>query len=115
MVIPSGVNAGKVKIKISGSGTDHILPNDLTVFGPTFTSFSPQIAVPGDVVTIKGENFNKNDLYVKFGTTVIYPFEVSASVVKVIVPSGIIPGPMRITVVSSGQSIIHDDYFTLKN
>jgi hypothetical protein len=63
---------------------------------PTITSFSPNKGVPGTPVTIKGTRLYKASA-VKFGGEVAPLVAGTPTKLKVLVPSGALPGPIAVT------------------
>ena len=115
--VPSGANAGNVKISIKSGSQRAEASDDFEVLAPSITSFSPTSGVPGTVVTIKGNGFNTNSYYnsVSFGTIATTIISASDSQITVLVPSNTSLGAMKITVVSNGQTIVSPSNFTVTN
>jgi len=115
--VPSGTNAGNVKISIKNGSQRAEAADDFEVLAPSITSFSPSSGVPGTVVTIKGNGFNTNSYYnsVSFGTIATSIISASDSQITVLVPSNTSLGAMKITVVSNGQTIVSASNFTVTN
>lgn len=115
--VPNGVEIGKVKIIVHFPGKDITVPGDFEVVGPVINSFSPSSGVPGTAVTITGEGFAPDtwNTKVKFGTIEATITSVNETQIKVLVPSNINPGAMKINVETNGQNITSDTDFTVKN
>lgn len=117
VIIPMGINAGKVKISVDVPNRKIIAPGEFEITGPTFSSFSPASGVAGTLITIKGANFYPG-IYnngVKFGTVTVIPISVTDNTIVVAVPSNVTPGAMKLSVVSGGQTVMHSDNFTITN
>ncbi|RZK92180.1 MAG: hypothetical protein EOO98_04105 [Pedobacter sp.] len=117
VLVPSGVNVGKVKITVDFGTKKVTLPGDFEVLGPSFTSFSPTSGVAGTLITLKGTGFIPNYNYnsVKFGTVLVTPVSVTDNTIVVAVPSNVSPGAMKLSVVFNGQTVVHPDNFTITN
>jgi len=117
--VPSSLDAGDVKITIKSGSTSITHADNFTVLAPSITSISPTSGVAGTLVTITGNGFGPN-IYnnsVKFGTTAT-PSIVSAteSTLKVLVPSNLTPGAMKISVTNNyGQTVVSPMNFTVTN
>lgn len=119
VIVPNDAKTGKIQLTVGNSTVTTISDFTLTTVAsptPTITSFSPQTASVGDVVTINGTNFgtDTNFVSVKFGTaTGIKPKTVSATTMTVIVPSTAISGKIQIEV-NGGTAVSTTTDFTLK-
>ncbi|WP_461789129.1 IPT/TIG domain-containing protein [Pedobacter sp.] len=115
--VPSGTNAGTVKISVDLPNKKIVLPGNFEVVGPTFTSFLPTSGVAGTQITIKGTNFSPGtyNTSVKFGTVAVTPISVTENTIVVAVPSNVNPGAMKLSVVTGGQTVVHNDNFTITN
>lgn len=115
--VPSGLDAGKVKISVKIGSQTIYAADEFTVIGPSISGFSPTSGVPGTVITINGTGFNSY-LYnntVKFGTTTTSILSVTENSIRAVVPSNVTPGAMKITVVTNGQTVVSDSNFTVTN
>jgi hypothetical protein len=117
--VPSGLNAGDVKISLKSGTTTLSLNDDFTVLAPSITNISPTSGVAGTIVTITGNGFTPNTYNntVKFGTTNT-PSILSAteSTLRVLVPSNLTPGAMKISVTNNyGQMVVSPMNFTVTN
>ncbi|WP_207422174.1 IPT/TIG domain-containing protein [Desertivirga brevis] len=116
--VPAGVSTGEVKISVRAGNTTVTAADNFTVLAPSITSFSPTSGVAGTEVTIHGTGFTPGPyLYnnsVKFGTVVATPIIAPTdSSIKVLVPSGLTPGAMKISVTNSyGQTVVSQNNFT---
>ena len=117
VIVPTGINPGKVKITFDPSNRQIVAPGDFEILGPTFTSFAPASGVAGTLVTIRGTGFSPNtfNTSVRFGTIAVTPISVTETTIVVAVPSNVAPGAMKLSVVSSGQTVVHNDNFTITN
>jgi hypothetical protein len=117
VLVPTGVNAGKVKISVDVPGKKIVSPDEFEVKGPSVTSFSPASAIAGTILTIKGTGFYPGDYYttVKFGTIATSVISVTENTITVAVPSNLNLGAMKLTIVSGGQTIVADANFTATN
>lgn len=115
--VPAGIDAGMVDIAVDVPNSRLTAPGKFEVIGPSFTSFSPSSAVPGALITIKGEGFypDRNRTAVRFGTVSVTPNSVTESTIVVAVPSNVATGAMKLTVVTNNQSVSHNDNFILLN
>ncbi|MCJ0742704.1 IPT/TIG domain-containing protein [Pedobacter montanisoli] len=117
VTVPTGINAGKVKISVDVPNQKIVAPGEFEITGPTFTSFSPVSGVAGTLITIKGANFYPGtyNTYVRFGTINVTPVSVTDNTIVVAVPSNVTPGAMKLSVVTGGQTVMHTDNFTITN
>ncbi|WP_134089746.1 IPT/TIG domain-containing protein [Olivibacter sp. XZL3] len=115
--VPYGLPAGKVKITVHFPNKDIKLADDFEVIGPSISSFSPSSGVPGTAVTITGEGFAADtwNTVVKFGTVEATITSITDTQIKVLVPSNVNMGAMKINVVSNGQTVTSKDDFTAIN
>lgn len=115
--VPTGVNAGKVKLTVDFVSKKVTLPGEFEIIGPSFTSFTPTSGVAGTLITIKGSGFNPStySTLVKFGTISVTPTSVTDNTIVVAVPSNVNPGAMKLSVVTNGQTVVHPDNFTITN
>jgi IPT/TIG domain-containing protein len=65
---------------------------------PTITDFNPKTGTAGDEVVITGTNFDPEATTVMFGAVEAPAPTVDVSTIRVAVPAGLSPGPVRITV-----------------
>jgi hypothetical protein len=117
VIVPTGINAGKVKITVDPNGRRIVMPGEFEILGPTFTSFSPTSGVAGTQITIKGSGFYPG-IYgasVAFGTVNVTPISVTENTIVVAVPSNVTPGAMKLSVITGGQTVTHNDNFTKTN
>ena len=103
----------------SGNTINLISGNNFKVLAPSITAISPTSGVAGTVVTISGNGFSSSTFYntVKFGTTNT-PTILSAteSTIRVLVPSNLTPGAMKISVTNGyGQTVVSPMNFTVTN
>jgi hypothetical protein len=92
-VVPDGASSGKLSLTTPiGSAQSK------SKFAPTLsvTAFSPQSAVPGTRVTIKGVGFSASSA-VSFGGVAAVVDSASAKKLKVIVPEGALSGAIAVT------------------
>jgi hypothetical protein len=115
--VPSGINAGTVKISVDVPNKKLVVPGNFEIVGPTFTSFSPTSGVAGTQITIRGNNFfpGTYNTSVKFGTVTVTPISVTENTIVVAVPSNVNPGAMKLSVITNGQTVVHNDNFTITN
>jgi hypothetical protein len=114
--VPYGTSAGAVKISAVIGGQTITAPGTFTVTTPTITSFSPTSGVAGSIVTITGTGFNSPyGASVSFGTINANVLSVTSTTITVAVPSNTGNGAMKITVNTSGQSVVSTDNFTVTN
>lgn len=114
--VPSGLSGGDYKISVTVGGQTITAPGTFTVTTPSITSFSPTSGVPGTIVTINGTGFNSTYYNtVTFGSINATVLSSSDNVIKAIVPSNTGNGAMKITVNTSGQTIVSSDNFTVTN
>lgn len=114
--VPSGLSANDYKISVYMAGQTVTAPGTFTVVAPSITSFSPTTGVPGTIVTINGTGFNSTYYNtVTFGSINATVLSVSDNVIKAIVPSNTGNGAMKITVNTSGQTVVSTDNFTVTN
>lgn len=111
--VPTGVNEGAVKIAVHVPNKTITLAGDFQVIGPSFSSFSPASGVPGTLITIKGAGFNPHYTMVRFGTVVVAPNTLTDDTIVVAVPSNVSPGAMKLTIETNGQTVVHNDNFTI--
>lgn len=106
VVVPvDGPEVGKVVI-VDGEGNEYTSLADLTYSEPIiFTGFTPENAMPGDVVTIKGDYMN-NIRSVQFGAAapVVVFAEQSRYELKVVVPSDAVTGKVIISDVDENNN-----------
>ena len=110
---------GPVTITVVTGGGSITSNDDFTVLAqlPSFNAssdqFSPRTGPVGQIVNLKGNNFNIGTVQVKFGavnaTTVGIP---TATQIVTVVPAGA-TGSVKITVTTSGGSVTSDDPFTV--
>jgi hypothetical protein len=81
--------------------------------GPSITSFSPAVGLPGTVVTISGKNFDATaaNNTVKFSSIVATVSEATATSLKVTVPADAVTG--RIEVITNNMSAISPADFVI--
>lgn len=117
VTVPTGLNTGSVKITLDPSNKKIVIPGDFEVNGASFSSFTPISGVAGTYITIKGSDFYPSTqiTLVKFGTVNVSPISVTENTIVVPVPSNVAPGAMKLTVINAGQTIMHNDNFTLTN
>lgn len=117
VIVPTGINIGKVKLGMEFPGKTITIPGDFEIIGPSFDSFSPASGVPGSIITIKGSGFNPSNsaTVVKFGSVIVNPVSVTDNTITVAVPSNVAIGAMKLSVVSNGQTVTHADNFTILN
>jgi hypothetical protein len=114
--VPYGIGAGAVKISALINGQTITAPGTFTVTTPTITSFSPTSGVAGSVVTITGTGFNSPyGASVSFGTINASVLSTTSTTITVTVPSNTGNGAMKITVNTSGQTVVSTDNFTVTN
>jgi len=117
VVVPQGVNAGKVKLAVDLPGIRISAPGEFEVKGPSVTSFSPASGVAGAIITIKGSGFYPGDYYtlVKFGTVTIQAIKTTENTITVAVPSNLNIGEMKLSIVTGGQEVMASGNFTATN
>ncbi len=113
--VPSGVPAGKMKITVTSGGQTVNSGDDFTVVPPAITSFSPTSGVPGTLVTITGTGFSPSTYgnTVQFGTVTTSVTQATGTSITAIVPSGVNPGAMKISVTTNGILGVSTQDFTL--
>jgi len=116
--VPNGISAGNMQISVVIAGQTITAPGNFTVTTPTITSFSPTSGVAGSIVTITGTGFNSSYYYgatVTFGSVSANVLSITGTTISVIVPSNTGDGAMKITVTTSGQTVVSTDNFTVTN
>ncbi|MCJ8208222.1 IPT/TIG domain-containing protein [Mucilaginibacter sp. RS28] len=115
--VPYGLDAGNVKISVQNNGQTMQAPGTFTVIGPSFDSFAPTSGVAGTVVTINGNGFGTStyNVVVRFGSVQANIISVTDNTIKVMVPSNLNAGAMKISVSANGQTIVNDTNFTATN
>jgi hypothetical protein len=115
--VPSGVAIGTVKISLVQGSQTYAAPGDFTVRGHSITSFSPTSGIPGQIITINGTGFNSfyGNNTVRFGTTNAIVLSGTSTSLRVIVPTSVQLGQMKITVVNNGQTVVSENNFTITN
>lgn len=113
--VPSGVSAGKMKITVTSGGQTVSSIDDFTVIPPAITSFSPASGVPGTLVTITGTGFSPNTYgnTVQFGTVTTSVTQATGTSITAVVPSGVNPGAMKISVRTNGILSVSTQDFTV--
>lgn len=112
--VPSVSTPGDVKISIVSGGKTNTSANDFKIVGAAISSFSPRSGIAGEVITIKGTGFNTYSNTVRFGSINAQILSSTATEIKAIVPSNLLPAEMKITVIANGQTIVSTDNFTSK-
>ncbi|MCO4293908.1 IPT/TIG domain-containing protein [Solitalea sp. MAHUQ-68] len=119
VVVPYAAQEGDVKVSVEYGDKKITAPGTFKILAPAITSFSPTSGVPGTVVTISGVGFYPSNYSyyttVKFGTVATEVISANESTIKVVVPSNVNPGAMKITVASNGQTIVSPSNFTVTN
>lgn len=113
--VPGGVSAGKMKITVTSAGQTVSSTDDFTVVPPAVTSFSPASGVPGTLVTLTGTGFSPN-IYnntVRFGTVATSVTHATGTSITALVPSGVSPGAMKISVTTNGVLGVSTQDFTV--
>ncbi|MGH8881510.1 MAG: IPT/TIG domain-containing protein, partial [Stackebrandtia sp.] len=83
-------------------------------FNASPPQFSPEKGVPGTRVTLNGRNFDVGTPEVRFGTVAAVSVGVPTPAgVTAVVPAGLPPGGVQITVVTGGGTAVSDDRFTV--
>jgi RHS repeat-associated protein len=101
VTVPAGATTGTVSVSVSG-GTAVNSPDPFTVTAspaPTISSISPQVANPGDSLTITGTNFDSNTVssnVVRIGGTLAEPLSATATSLTVRVPDVIHSGTVTV-------------------
>ena len=114
--VPTGVQAGKVKLSVQYGNKMLVADDEFTVLAPSITSFLPSSGVAGTVVIITGTNFNPTAwTTVKFGTTQVNILSITETTIQAMVPSNLTPGAMKLSVVNNGQTVVSTDNFTVIN
>lgn len=113
--VPSGVSAGKMKITVTSGGQTVSSTDDFTVVPPTVTGFSPASGVPGTLITITGTGFSPNayNNTVQFGTVTTSVTQATGTSITAVVPSGVNPGAMKISVTTNGILGVSAQDFTV--
>ncbi|WP_181163667.1 IPT/TIG domain-containing protein [Pontibacter mangrovi] len=113
--VPSGIEAGKVKIAVKHGNQLIEAEDEFTVLAPSIASFSPASGVAGSVVTITTSGFTPSSYTaVKFGTVPTSVLGVTENTIRAVVPSNV-TGSMKINVVHNGQTLISPDNFVVTN
>ncbi len=113
--VPSGIEAGKVKLKVRHGSQLLEAEEEFTVLAPSIASFSPSSAVAGSVVTITTSGFTPNSYTsVRFGTVSTSVLSVTENTIRAVVPSNV-TGSMKISVIHNGQTLISADNFVVTN
>lgn len=117
VMVPTGINAGKLKLAVDLPGSRITAPGEFEIKGPSVTSFLPASGVAGTIITIRGSGFYPGDWYttVKFGTISIQAIKVTENMITVAVPSNLNLGAMKLTIVTGGQEVMADGNFTATN
>jgi hypothetical protein len=115
--VPAGVQPGNVDLSVVINGQSLLAKNKFKVVGPSITSFSPTSGVAGTVITINGAGFDPNtyNTVVKFGTVAAPIVTATGTSISVMVPSNIPPGAMKLSVITSGQTVVSTTNFTITN
>lgn len=79
------------KLEAGGDSVEGLEP-------PTITDFNPKTGTAGDEVTITGTNFDPASTTVMFGAVEAPAPTVDETTIRVTVPTGLSPGPVKITV-----------------
>ncbi|GAB3199184.1 hypothetical protein GCM10027293_17690 [Pontibacter aydingkolensis] len=113
VIVPASVPAGATQLAVQ-FGTQRIYTfEDFTVLEPLITSFTPGTGPAGTTVTIQVANFIPNYYTgVRFGTLGAQILSYNASSITAKVPTGI-TGPVKISVLFSGRTVISNDDFTV--
>lgn len=113
--VPSGIEAGKVKIVVRHGNQLVEAEDEFTVLAPSIASFSPASGVAGSVVNITTSGFTPNSwTAVKFGTVTTSILSFTENTIRAVVPSNV-TGSMKINVIHNGQTLISPDNFTVTN
>lgn len=115
--VPNGLSAGNANVSMVIAGQTITAPGAFTVTTPSITSFTPASGVPGTVVTITGTGFNSSyyGTTVSFGTIIANVLSINGTTISVTVPSNTGNGAMKITVNTSGQTVVSTNNFTVTN
>ncbi|MFD2162094.1 IPT/TIG domain-containing protein [Paradesertivirga mongoliensis] len=112
--VPFGAVPGDSKITVKYGNQSAESSSDFTVLAPSITSFSPTSGVAGTEIIISGSGFSPYTT-VRFGTIQTNVIIATESTLKVVVPSNLNLGAMKITVISNGQTIVSSANFTATN
>ncbi|MGH4008699.1 MAG: IPT/TIG domain-containing protein [Pseudonocardiaceae bacterium] len=84
-------------------------------FNASPRQFSPGEGAPGMTVTLNGRNFGVGTPEVRFGTVAAASVGVPTPAgVTAVVPAGLPPGAVQITVTTDGGTAVSDDFFTVR-
>ena len=112
---------GPIKITVVTSGGTDTSDDDFTVLPPPPPSFAaspnqfnPKLGQAGINVLLSGNNFNIGTVAVRFGTVTASSLERQPRTrSSTTVPTGV-TGVVKITVQTSGGSVVSDDNFTVQ-
>jgi uncharacterized repeat protein (TIGR03803 family) len=110
-VVPAGAHTGAVTVT---TGATILTSSKTYKVKPKITSFTPLNGPVGTLVTINGTGMVQTSA-VKFGTTAATTFTVvSDSQVTAVVPSGLAPGAVTISITSPGGTVVSTTKFTVQ-
>ena len=99
--VPVGQNEEKVAVSVTISGSTATKSPEFTYLMPSISSFSPTEGTFNDTIEIKGTNLHGSHLLeIKFGTTVVVPFDISRNHIKVTVPTSLNRAETKISLIS---------------
>ncbi|MVN91619.1 IPT/TIG domain-containing protein [Mucilaginibacter aquatilis] len=113
--VPGFIDPGRVRVSLQYNSQNILAPGEFTILGPSLDSFTPASGVAGSIITISGSGFSTNSTSVRFGTINANILSVTENQIRVAVPSNLNLGAMKITVVSSGQTVVSSGNFTATN
>ncbi len=113
VTVPFDLPAGSYKVRVTAGPHTVDAPEQYKVSSPEITGFSPTSGGIGKEVVINGK-FLANQYYtVYFGSDAVSAHSVTASSLKVYVPSGLEAGKVNIAVRHGNQLIEAEDEFTV--
>lgn len=82
-------------------------------FSTSPNQFDPKFGAAGTKIKLLGGNLGIDGLVVKFGSTVATTSDATSSQVFAVVPTGMAPGNVKITIQTSGGTVVSDDSFNV--
>ncbi|MCW9708614.1 beta strand repeat-containing protein, partial [Fodinibius salsisoli] len=121
ITVPSGVDIGLATVELTVDGETvngpdfNVTEGDNGGDAPSIDSIDPTEGPTGTEVTITGSNFGAtaDENTVKFGDTEATINSASATEVVAVVPDGLSPGAVDVTLTTNGQTATAPDQFTV--
>jgi hypothetical protein len=82
-------------------------------FSPVPNQFAPKVGTIGQNVTLSGRNFNIGTTVVRFGSITAVTGTITPTTIATVVPPGVVPGPLKISVTTDAGSVVSDENFTV--